>query len=162
METSHRVLLVSRYINLSYEISAMHCVYVALLYRLWSCWSQDISICRMIFQPCILSTNIHHSLRNFIAKCVSIVFNEHFKNECFDDGKEPLSTGVKRARVTAIARYDNWKYHRSIPCKSILRLNKKFPSLLVEDIKCYKEGTVCPSVNCPGEHCTLVQSVRGD
>ena len=23
-------------------------------------------------------------------------------------------------------------------------------------------GTVCPSVDCPGGHCTLVQNVRGD
>ena len=23
-------------------------------------------------------------------------------------------------------------------------------------------GTVCPSVDCPGEHCAIVQNVRGD
>ena len=33
------------------------------------------------FQPCIISTNVHHSLSNLNAKCVSIAFNEHFKNE---------------------------------------------------------------------------------
>ena len=49
--------------------------------------------------------NIHDSLGNLNAKCVSIVFNEHFKNECFDDGKELLSTGVNAFACTAIVRY---------------------------------------------------------
>ena len=36
---------------------------------------------------------------------------------------------------------------------------------LVQNIRGYIlpwKGTVCPSVDCPGGHCTLVQNIRGD
>ena len=61
---------VSRYFNLSYEISA-----------------------------CIISTNIHHPLRNLNAECASIAFNEHFKNECFDDDGKESSHVYRRQRA---------------------------------------------------------------
>ena len=53
-----------------------------------------------------ISTNIHYSLKNLNAKCVSIAFNEHLKNECFfNDGKESLNAGVNALRCPAIVRY---------------------------------------------------------
>ena len=63
-----------------------------------------ISICLMRFQPCIIYKQISTTryIRNFNAKCVRIAFNEHFKNECFDDEKESLSTGVNALTFTAM------------------------------------------------------------
>ena len=43
-----------------------------------------------------------------------------------------------------------------------------FPSLVIDEINVMRgdillwRGTVRPSVDCPGRHCTLVQNVRGD
>ena len=50
----------------------------------------------------------------------------------------------------------------SVHCKSILGLHEMFPSLVIDEIKCYEgghfipwRGTGCSSVDCPGGHCTL-------
>ena len=50
-----------------------------------------VLISNMRFPPCIVSTNVHHSSRNFNTQCsctcmcVSIGVNEHFKNDSFDN-----------------------------------------------------------------------------
>ena len=79
-----------------------------------------------------------------------------------------------RRQCTAIVQYTVFESTAILYPASphIIGLYKSFPSLVIDEIKCYKgrgggggilprRETVCRSVDCPGGHCALVQSVRG-
>ena len=75
-----------------------------------------------------------------------------------------------RRQCTAIMQYTVFESTAILYPASphIIGLYKSFPSLVIDEINVIRggilprRGTVCPSVDCPGEHCALVQSVRGD
>ena len=95
----------------------------------------------------------HHSLRNFnnVYMCVNIGFNE-----CFDDTERIRAVYSLRNLILKFKRRNDMQLLsngvNAIPCRK--------HHVMRGDILPWK-GTVCPSVDCPGGHCTLVQNIRG-